>query len=470
MSPKTDPTRRTGSPGKQQWPPPQTAYDSLCTFAEANYTALSGRHHVGTIFIAGGNGVDYEVGDALVLRRNRIAEFRGVTAGRAQDRYEGLPRLATTSSTATEMISLLDADAGGSNGYGFGFHNLGFSADITVSTLLTAVIRAHDCNFVDVTGCSTEITGGNMPGYFIESDGDLDNSWWTVENNRIEDMGLVWCIGTQFNNNRWWVAHNSVFGTITGSGIAGITAIIRMKRTYDWTVAHNNLEAANVGIYASSGGNHNFINNHGECSSFDEPFYLFDSAIDAIIIGGRQSIHSIGTSQSGIFARADGSSQGIQIWNPQLVQLTAAATAFKDRVDDNTTNNGAMQVWSRDGFQLSSQGLVVPWLGANPAVTQQNPDGILWYDEVNGRFVTRLATVTHPVLLRDTEVARGSSTILDTTSTLVVAHGMPATPTSVVVTPAGNELIWVTSIGATNFTLNRAGTSGARIVTWMAQR
>ena len=66
--------------------------------------------------------------------------------------------------------------------------------------------------------------------------------------------------------------------------------------------------------------------------------------------------------------------------------------------------------------------------------------------------------------------ARGASQINDTGSTVTVLHGLAATPTSVVVTPqSGNEALWITTIGASGFIVNRVGTSGARPFLWQAE-
>lgn len=73
--------------------------------------------------------------------------------------------------------------------------------------------------------------------------------------------------------------------------------------------------------------------------------------------------------------------------------------------------------------------------------------------------------------LSDTHPAHqkvGTDTIADTNSTVNVTHGLGATPSAVVVTPDGDERLWVTAIGATTFTVNRSGTSGARGFSWLA--
>jgi hypothetical protein len=68
----------------------------------------------------------------------------------------------------------------------------------------------------------------------------------------------------------------------------------------------------------------------------------------------------------------------------------------------------------------------------------------------------------------DFHFVAGQGTITDTNSTVAVTHGQGGTPSSVVVTPSSDERLWVTAIGATTFTVNRAGTSGAHTFNWAA--
>lgn len=65
--------------------------------------------------------------------------------------------------------------------------------------------------------------------------------------------------------------------------------------------------------------------------------------------------------------------------------------------------------------------------------------------------------------------ARASSTIADATSSIAVTHGLAVAPTAVAVTPRGNEALWVSGRTSTNFTVNRAGTSGALGFDWQAE-
>lgn len=62
----------------------------------------------------------------------------------------------------------------------------------------------------------------------------------------------------------------------------------------------------------------------------------------------------------------------------------------------------------------------------------------------------------------------GTATIADTVSTAVVTHSLAVTPTAVTATASGNEAVWITNIGATQFTINRSGTTGALPVYWRA--
>jgi hypothetical protein len=64
---------------------------------------------------------------------------------------------------------------------------------------------------------------------------------------------------------------------------------------------------------------------------------------------------------------------------------------------------------------------------------------------------------------------KGSATILDTTSTIVVTHGLTTTPTSVTVSPRANEAVWVSARTSTTFTVSRVGTTPALVVDWQAE-
>lgn len=60
----------------------------------------------------------------------------------------------------------------------------------------------------------------------------------------------------------------------------------------------------------------------------------------------------------------------------------------------------------------------------------------------------------------------GSSTIADASATIVVNHGLNITPNNISLTTSGNELVWYSNITSTQFTINRALTSGNLDVSW----
>lgn len=65
--------------------------------------------------------------------------------------------------------------------------------------------------------------------------------------------------------------------------------------------------------------------------------------------------------------------------------------------------------------------------------------------------------------------SRGSTTVADATASIVVNHGLATTPTSVTLTPRGNEFAWVSARTSTTFTITRAGTSGVLAVDWQSE-
>jgi len=64
--------------------------------------------------------------------------------------------------------------------------------------------------------------------------------------------------------------------------------------------------------------------------------------------------------------------------------------------------------------------------------------------------------------------ANGTATIANGQSTVTVLHGLTAAPSTAVVTPRGNEALWVTTLGASGFIVNRVGTTGALDFSWFA--
>jgi hypothetical protein len=67
-------------------------------------------------------------------------------------------------------------------------------------------------------------------------------------------------------------------------------------------------------------------------------------------------------------------------------------------------------------------------------------------------------------------VRAGSDTIVDTASTIAVTFATAGADAnySVAISVDGDERVWVTAKAASGFTLNRLGTSGARVVDWTA--
>ncbi|NUO59006.1 MAG: right-handed parallel beta-helix repeat-containing protein [Hamadaea sp.] len=64
--------------------------------------------------------------------------------------------------------------------------------------------------------------------------------------------------------------------------------------------------------------------------------------------------------------------------------------------------------------------------------------------------------------------ARGTGQITSAATNVTVIHGLSIAPTAVVVTPRTNENVWVTTIGASGFIVNRATAGAALDFTWSA--
>jgi len=106
---------------------------------------------------------------------------------------------------------------------------------------------------------------------------------------------------------------------------------------------------------------------------------------------------------------------------------------------------------------------------ANPTATRVTGNDMSALTTAAANRVSDLATGT---MFRDNEgyvtAARGTTTIVDTAATVVVTHGLVATPVVVSATPRGNEAVWVSARSATTFTISRVGTAGALAVDWRA--
>ncbi len=156
-------------------------------------------------------------------------------------------------------------------------------------------------------------------------------------------MGLLYIPGlASFNNNRWWIGRNKCFTNPAGAGIAGLEAMIRVKRLFDSTIINNNLEGGNKGVLVFGGGaNNTWINNSGECNTHDEPFYEFNATTNQTVIGGRCETKT--NSTGGMFVRTVGDCDKIVVFNPHIAPSTASATRFKDRLVGNDILVPAME-------------------------------------------------------------------------------------------------------------------------------
>jgi hypothetical protein len=272
---------------------PQAAYDELVTLADAWSGAF--RKHVGKVYIAGRtDGGFYNVGEGLALNNYRTCEFIGLTTRGQQTDYQSASRLGTNSATATALI--LPTINAGQTSYGFKFRNLSFRI-AAVNTSLVTCLKGMEWNMVDVIGCYARPDRGiGYEGWFIQAHPGNDNSWWTVENNRIQNMAFLKVLGTvgEQNNNSWWVAHNQCFM----SGKTVPKAMIEGSYWYKSTIIGNWFEGESVAVHLLACGNIDLAYNHGEASNSDDPFYVMDWGWWNTITGGSCQTPN---SNSGIF-------------------------------------------------------------------------------------------------------------------------------------------------------------------------
>ena len=156
-----------------------------------------------------------------------------------------------------------------------------------------------------------------------------------------------------------------------------------------------------------------------------------------------------------------------------------SVSAINVTTPDAVITNNVIRNTGSHGIRISGQGSLVK----DNEIRDITGNGINILAAVTGVVITdnRISnTSATPItgIQPDTIVRRnsgyttesmGSATIADTASTIVVTHGLRATPNVVTATPRGNENVWVSARTSTNFTISRTGTSGALNVDWRAE-
>ena len=156
-----------------------------------------------------------------------------------------------------------------------------------------------------------------------------------------------------------------------------------------------------------------------------------------------------------------------------------SGTAINVTTPDAVITDNVIRNAGSHGIRISGQGSLVK----DNEIRDITGNGINILAAVTGVVITdnRISnTSATPItgIQADTIVRRnsgyttesmGSATIADTASTIVVTHGLRATPNVVTATPRGNENVWVSARTSTNFTISRTGTSGALNVDWRAE-
>lgn len=109
------------------------------------------------------------------------------------------------------------------------------------------------------------------------------------------------------------------------------------------------------------------------------------------------------------------------------------------------------------------------WTAENPVLSEGEPG----YDTTNallkvGDGVAQWNDLEGISGVGSAGQATGTDEIADTGTDVAVAHGLGVIPETVLVTPRANEALWVPARDAVEFTVERAGTSGALTFDWLA--
>lgn len=189
------------------------------------------------------------------------------------------------------------------------------------------------------------------------------------------------------------------------------------------------------------------------CNSFDLKGGNYGDWYSAEI----QSVDEIST----ISTTLTGSQAGIRL-------LTGASgkVVIKNCVDDITTGSGAVDIRGLvNGAQIKNNEFINR-IGVRMLNSGGNPSNIT----VKDNTMTGMTVVgSGHVIQRNTGYVTenfGADTIANSSSTVVVSHGLSITPSNIVLTPAADDRIWYSTITSTQFTVNRAGTTGALNFSW----
>jgi hypothetical protein len=232
---------------------------------QAGYDALPSNG--GTVIIAptATAGGGYDVGAGVQCQNSKPCVFQSAMGPRQQRApisvYKGenaswVPRIYTTSTTATELFKCT-----GGNAQGFGWVGLAF--DISQTGLRQALLCENvsyalldDCA---ATGPQVYVQDRYLVRAYVTASGD-DASWWNMTDNAVRRAGLCnMGLPAGGNNNRHYIAGNRLLGD---SGMKGTA--MKFEFPASVTTFGNNIEGYEYGIWMHAAVACHFYGDGGE--------------------------------------------------------------------------------------------------------------------------------------------------------------------------------------------------------------
>ena len=253
-------------------------------------------------------------------------------------------------------------------------------------------------------------TGAGAPGISLQP-----ATGGTVRNNTIHASGSH-SINVGANSSNILIAGNK--------SISPTSYHVNVVGAADVTIRGNSCTGGAIGIAATSGTNTGLI-------------------IDSNDIKGT-SANGIYTTASDVLIRGN----SVRNAGAHAIRVQGAGSRVVGNDVRDTTGSGINLAVAVAGVSITDNHVVN---SSGAAIVGMQPDTVM---RRNTGYVTE---------------ARGTATIADAASSVVVSHGLAVAPTSAVATARGNEGVWVSARTATTFTISRAGTAGALAFDWQAE-
>lgn len=303
----------------------------------------------------------------------------------------------------------------------------------------TAIIEDNEIRGMTNGAITITNNGSNLAGRGI------------VRGNWIEDVdaGTGYVITLQDGGgNGVEVCDNVILGA-SGNSAIFLPAGTFGGRSHDMSnsiISGNRIEITGAGIRTGTNSKLTVVGNHIRCSSFGIEVGAQSVVAGNVVLGsgttsGTQCVSVRGDDVvvSGNYLSGGGNAvRVVGVDNALIVGNRLTGANFQ----------GINVQANSDNTQIRNNYIA----GNNTGAISDNGTGTVLRG--NGGYVTE---------------ARGTGTIDDTQTSEQITHGLATTPTSVVVTPRDDELIWVSARSSSTFTVTRTGSSGALDFDWRAE-